>query len=232
MRSREEGFALPELLLAMVAGTIVLLMVGQMMVISIGQSSNITGRTQATQQGRLALFQIMERLHSACIAPQTVPVKSGLGSTGTSMTIVNSRGSSVTPVPVLLKYELVPPTGGTLFERTYPMTGGTAPNWTFATTATKNTVLLKNVKPTPGLPVFRYYKYVNGAISTTPLSAPAGTGLSAVDAASTVQVTVAFDSYPLTEAKDIRDAASVSSSALLRFTPPSYATAGVNPPCQ
>lgn len=220
----ERGTTLPELLVATMSGAVVLLILAQMVTVSLHSSARIEGRVNATQRARVVLYQIMDELHSSCVAPQTIPVRAG--STGTSITFVHARGSAVTPVPVLRQITL---NGSTLQEAVFAATGGVAPNWTFSSTATSSRDLMTDASQTTGVPLFRYYAYSNGAISTTPLPTP----LSTTDAARTVQVDVSFDADPLrTEVTDANGDATVQSTALLRFSPPGYDASAPNAPCQ
>jgi hypothetical protein len=78
------------------------------------------------------------------------------------------------------------------------------------------------------VPLFRYYKFVGGQVSTTPLPVP----LSATDAAQTVQVNVAFSTQPKQNgSRDANAAVTLADSATLRLEPASEDSSELNLPC-
>lgn len=222
--AEERGTTLIEALVALAAGGVVLAALSTVMIVALHGSSRVSSRVDSEQRARVALDQIVDQLHSACIAPQIAPVQEG--SSGTVLSFIHQTGSGVAPIPVLSTISL---TGNTLSQSDYPVTGGSAPTWTFATTASSTTQLMTEISPTaPSSGIFNYYFYVNGQISATPLTTP----LTAERAASTVKVSVAFTAAsPNGPATDTNSATAIQSSALLRLTPPSFTT-GANSPCQ
>jgi hypothetical protein len=221
----EGGYTLVELMVAMSAGLIVIFAVTSFIMIALRHSSEVSARVDATQQARSTLFQVMDELHSACIAPQIAPVKAG--STGTSLSFVHQRGSAVAPTPILSTMTL---NEGTLLESNYSSTGGTAPNWTFAGSPSSTRELSTGISPTgSNTGIFSYYDYSGGQVSSTPLPTP----LSSTDAARTVQVDVAFTAAPTsTPVVDENGPAGVQDTALLRFSPAPYNESATNLPCQ
>jgi hypothetical protein len=220
--SEESGFTLVEQLVALAAGLIVLFGVTSMIMTSLRESSRVSGRVDATQRARIVLYQVVDGLHSACVAPQIAPVQAG--SSPTILSFLHQTGSAVAPTPVLSTLTL---TGGTLSESVYQSTGGTAPTWTFASSPASTRQLMTGVASSP--PPFRYFSYTAGQISAAPLPTP----LSAADAARTVQVSVALTVSPSnTPIADPNAAASVQDTALLRFSPAAFSTSANNLPCQ
>jgi type II secretory pathway pseudopilin PulG len=222
----ESGYTLVELMVAMAAGMIVIFAVTSFIMIALRHSSEVSARVDATQQARSTLFQVMDELHSACIAPQIAPVKAG--STGTSLSFIHQRGSAVAPTPVLSTLAL---NEGTLLESNYSSTGGTAPNWTFAGSPSSTRELsTSDISPTgSNTGIFSYYDYSGGQVSSTPLPTP----LSEANAARTVQVDVAFTAAPTsTPVVDENGPAGVQDTALLRFSPAPYNESATNLPCQ
>jgi prepilin-type N-terminal cleavage/methylation domain-containing protein len=220
------GFTLVELLVATTAGVIVLISLSWLMIVSLRETGRVNGRIDATQRARLVLYQVIDDLHSSCVAaPPVTPVRPG--STGTSLSFIHQRGSAAFLTPVLSTISL---SGGTLTETNYAATGGTAPNWTFSSTPTSSRQLMKGVVPTsPSTSIFSYYNYSGGVISSTPLPTP----LSSIDAAKTVQVSVGFTVSPgSTQVVDPKAAASIQDTALLRFSPAAFSTSANNLPCQ
>jgi hypothetical protein len=221
--SDQGGFTLVEQLVAMASALVVLFGLTTVIMTTLHQSARVNDRVDATQRARLALYQVIDGLHSACIAPQIAPVQAG--STGTSLRFLHQTGSAVAPTPVLSQFDL---NNGTLTESVYPATGGSVPSWTFASTPSSTRQLMTGVasSPTP----FRYYGYSSGQISATPLPA---SPLQASDAARTVQVTVALKVSPgKPGTADPNAAASVQDTALLRFSPAAFSTSANNLPCQ
>lgn len=221
----DSGYTIVELMVALSAGLIVLFAVTSFIMIALRHSSQVNARVDANQRARVALFQVMDELHSACIAPQVAPVRAG--SDGTSLSFIHQRGSAVAPIPVLSTLEL---NEGTLLESIYTSTGGSAPSWNFAASPSSTRELSTDISPTaPSTGIFSYYDYSGGQVSPTPLPTP----LSAFDAAHTVQVGVAFTAAPSsTPVVDANGPTSVQDTALLRFSPAPYNESATNLPCQ
>ena len=223
----EAGTTMVELVVGLAIGLVVLSTLTTVIIVTLHGSARVSARVEATQNGRVVLANLMEELHSACVAPKVAPVQ--VGSTGTSLRFIragSSEGAAVAPVPTLTEVNLV---GNVLTQSDYAATGGAAPTWTFSKTATTRQ-LMTNVAPlAPGGPIFSYYSYVNGALSATPLTTP----LDVNGAALTVQVKVAFATAPgKTPVKDAGAAAAIQDSAVLRLTPPSFNEQAVGLPCQ
>jgi Tfp pilus assembly protein PilW len=221
----ERGTTLVELLVAISAGVVVLAAISAVAIITMRQTARVSTEVKANQRARLVLSQVIEELHSACVAPQIAPVQTG--STGTSISFLHQTGSAVAPTPILSKVTL---SEGTLTQSNYPSTGGSAPHWTFASTPSSTEQLMTKITPTPpSTSIFSYYAYSNGEISPTPLTTP----LSESNASLTAQVTVALTAEPPnTPIANPNAPANVTNSALMRFTPASYTSNASNLPCQ
>jgi hypothetical protein len=222
--SDERGTTLMEVIVALAAGIVVLTAISTVIMVSLRESTRVNARVDANQRARIALNDVINQLHSACIAPQIAPIQ--VGSTGTELNFIHQSGSGVSLTPVLSKISL---SGTTLTQSDYAATGGLAPTWTFASTPSSTKQLMTKISPTaPSSSIFSYYAYSGGAISATPLHTP----LEAAEAASAVEVSVAFSASPLSKpVSDPNAAANIQSTALLRLTPPSFTT-GANLPCQ
>ena len=96
--------------MAISSALIVLFGLTTVIMTTLHQSARVNGRVDATQRARLALYQVIDGLHSACVAPQIAPVQAG--STGTSLRYLHQTGSAVAPTPVLSQVDL---NGGTPF---------------------------------------------------------------------------------------------------------------------
>lgn len=221
----ESGMTLVELLVATAAGVIVMAGITMAMIVTMRETNRVASHVDANQRARIAMTRIIDQLHSACVAPQIAPVQED--STGTMLSFWHQSGSAVSLTPVQSRISLV---GTTLTQSDYPVTGGAAPNWTFSETASKTTQLMTNVSPlTTGAPIFTYYSYANGKISSTPLSS-----LKEGKAATVAQVNVAFETAPLKTAirNDASGSTEIQDAALLRLTPPAYGSSTANLPCQ
>ncbi len=149
--SDQSGFTLVEQLVAMAAGMLVLFGLTTVIMTTLHQSARINGRVDATQRARIALYQVIDGLHSACVAPQIAPIQAG--STGTSLRFLHQTGSAVAPTPVLSQVDL---NGGTLSESVFPATGGSVPAWTFASTPSSSQATDDRRRLEPGaLPLLR-----------------------------------------------------------------------------
>ncbi len=220
--SDQGGFTLVEQLVATAAAMLVLFGLTTVIITTLHQTARVNGRVDATQRARVALYGIIDSLHSACVAPQIAPVQ--IDSTGTKLRFWHATGSAVAPTPMLSEVDL---TGGTLTQSDYPATGGSVPSWTFASMPSATKQLMTGVAASPA--PFRYYSYSNGQVSPTPLPTP----LDAGNASRTVQVTVALKVSPSsTGTPDPGAAASVQDTALLRFSPAAFSTSANNLPCQ
>lgn len=234
--SSERGYTLPELMIGMLMGIIVIIAAMTLLTVANSSSARTAARIDANQQARPVMDRIMDELRSTCLTRESVPILTG--SSETTISFLNQTGETVSPVPDkhTITYAAGPP--GTLTERVYAATTQNADGtWNFQSSPAMTRVLLTDVAQATvdgaTVPVFRYYAYgTNGVLATAPLSAPAGTGLSATDAAKTVQVTVAFAVNPQNNGtNDVKAEANISSSALLRFGPPSELSTGSNLPC-
>jgi len=159
-----DGFTLIELLVAMLVGTVVTGAAFSFLIFTTEDVSHITARVGVDQNARIALGRIVSELHSACVAPSVSPILEK--STKSTLVFVSQAGESAA-LSTVEKHEIIftAPSGsseGTLIEKSYPSTGGSAPNYTWSTTA-KTTKLLTGVKETvygsEAKPVFRYYRY-------------------------------------------------------------------------
>lgn len=182
----ESGTTMTELLVSVGAALVVMMAVVTMTTAVLHGQDRINRRVDANGRARPVMTRIVQELHSACVTSHIVPIQTG--STGTSMSFLSKSGSAVGPTPDLHTIYL---NGTTLRESVYPPTGGTAPSWTFSGTPSSNRALLTNVTAPSGV-LFRYYDFVNGALSANPLATP----LIDTNAARVAYVTTTFTSAP------------------------------------
>ena len=227
--SDERGFTLVELLVAMSLAVVVMLGIFSLIEVTNRGSARVASRVNADQLARPVMQRLLDELHSACVGPNTTPVLAGSGDS--SLTFLEQTGAAVSPTP---DKHVVSLAGGALSESVYAATGGTAPNWTFAASPASTQQLLTGVgaassgSPPTSPPLFQYFAYQGGQLSTTPLPTP----LSATDAVRTSQITVSFSVAPAsTPVPDTHATVSVSDSVALRLAPPAEDTSQANPPC-
>ncbi len=226
LRRGQGGYTLPELSVAIIVGTVVLGGLFTLINFTVRSNARTTNRVAVDQLARPAMQRIVDELHSACIYPGLAPVQEG--SSGSQIAFISSRGSAANPTPVLRRITLNG--DGTLTDYGYGLQGGTAPDWYFWSSPSERFNLLEHAGTVDGsTPVFRYYKYVNGSISSTPLPTP----LSAENAKLAVMVTVAFKTGLSQGATRIDgdNEMTLNESALLRFSPSNEDTNKAGLPC-
>jgi hypothetical protein len=218
-----------ELIMGMFTFLVIFSAILMMVQASVHSQDRVAKRVASNQRARPVMTRIVDALHSACVAPAIAPVLAG--STGNSIAFTSRFGSSVSPTP---DKRVITLSGFTLSEAVYPATGGAPPTWTFSPTPTISRVMLTGVSagktgsPSVAVPLFRYYAYIGGVVSPTPLPVP----LSAADAAKTVQVDIAFASSPSsTPSPDATTPITLTDSTTLRLEPASEDSAEVNLPC-
>ncbi len=229
----ERGFTLVEMLVSVAAGTVLMLALFSVLDISMTQSARSIDRVESGQHARTAMEELVQELHSSCVATSVAPVLAT--SDGSTLKFVSQFGSA----PVLTPNQhvvTVRPDGSKpyndLVDNVYAATGGSAPNWTFSSTPSQTKTLAENVSQAAvnsvTQPYFQYFSYANGNISTTPLSVP----LSATDAASAVQVTINFAVGPTDGSTDFRRTTNLTDNVVLRYIPAIGSTTVANLPCQ
>ncbi len=223
LRRDERGTTLVELMVGLAAGLTVLAGLTTLILVTMNTTNRVSARVHATQDARIALTRVIDQLHSACIAPKVPPIREG--SSSTELRFVHATGSAVSPTPILTTITYA---SGTLTQRDYLWKEGVAPAWVFNTTPSRTAVIASKIAPNGSKPVFSYYGYASGAVSTTPLAVP----LSALDASNAIQVTAAFMAEPRSGKPEPAAAARIQGSASLRLTASSYNPAAPSRPCE
>ena len=248
----ERGFTLIELIVATMAGIIVAAATSAVVIASVHFSSNFGNRVDANQEGRVAMEKITQALNSSCVATGVTPLvgtpaPTGMvggaasGSDASDAVFYSSLSDSPTIEPNEVEISLTgtaPSQQLVMYTYANTNTAGTAPPWTFATTATPSGgfVLLPNAAQATingaVKPVFQYFSYntATGQMNTTPLAVP----LSTTDASNTAEVTVSFEALPSNKGANLSApgaGANISDSVVLRLTPASSNPNGSNTPC-
>ena len=188
LRRDERGFTLPELLIAMPIGIIVLLAAFFTLDSSVVLTGKVTDRVDRTQRARVAMEGITRRLRSQ-VCP-TVGQPALISADDYSVKFYSFLGTR--PFVPDIREIAWDTNTNSIIERKWAGTG-TALNTTWAATPTASTVL-SDVKPTfasgnsgPRGPVFKYYL----GSSQTPLTTP----LSAANLAATSRIGLSFMTY-------------------------------------
>jgi prepilin-type N-terminal cleavage/methylation domain-containing protein len=212
----ESGFTLIEVLVALVAATVVAGALFAILNFSSAQTANLTDRVQADQLGSQAMTSIVDELHSACLAPAFVPIQET--SNEHELIFINSNskeaeiGSTSKATEVhkhKIKWESA---SGTLVDYSYSATSGTVPsNFVFSEaegTLTK-TLLASHVSQTGSTPIFQYFSYATASnqsestpdstLNTTALAVP----LSGTTAKEASSVLINFSTAPTNAATTI-----------------------------
>jgi prepilin-type N-terminal cleavage/methylation domain-containing protein len=173
----QRGFTLVELLVTIMAVTVIMGSLATMLEVTLRQTSRTFSQTNASQTTRYATETIENELHSACLSSGLAPVQ--VSSDGSNLIFISQYGSSASnanassPTPVEHKI-VYSATNGTLTDYVYPATGGGAPNWTFSGTASSQKLLLAHVAAVTGTPVFQYFAYSQPSSGGTAYTDSAG----------------------------------------------------------
>jgi prepilin-type N-terminal cleavage/methylation domain-containing protein len=247
--SDARGYTLTEVLVAMVAGAIVIAAMVAVFGIALAQQSRISDRVAADQTGRTAMGKIVEELRSSCTgfgatsiqAPSTTPVSPLASLGGTNLWFLSAYGNTTSgaasPSEVTLHDVNWTTTGtsnenesvGTLTDYSFAGSGA-PPNWKFASLSTTNAttakVLAKDVVPTGGA-LFHYRRYETSSTATNSgelIEIPASELATVASNKKVAEVTIGFTQAPEAKAGQTPDTrkghtTSFSDSVALRFTP-------------
>jgi prepilin-type N-terminal cleavage/methylation domain-containing protein len=190
--SDERGFTLPELLVAMSVGMIVLLAAFMVLDRSFTASGEIADRSDALQRGRQTMDLMTRQLRSqVCLGTTNNPIVSGSPNSVTFYANLSENSQSVQRRT--LTYD--PPTKQ--ITQSVVTGAGTYPNLTFNGAATTVT-LLSNVEQimdgTTARPVFRYYGYVSG--TTTGALESLGATVSPANLGRVAVIKIGFRAFP------------------------------------
>lgn len=152
----ERGFTLVEILVAMALGIVVVSAVITTLDATMAQATRTFTMIDATQRTRPALARIENELVSACLTSGVTPIQAG--STANSVIFMSAYGNAAQPTPIehVITFSA---TSGTLTDSLYAVSGGSAPNWTFASSPYTTTRLLAGVAQSGTSPVFQYFAY-------------------------------------------------------------------------
>jgi prepilin-type N-terminal cleavage/methylation domain-containing protein len=213
--SDERGFSLPELLVAMFIGMIILLAAFMLLDRSFSASGQIADRSEALQRGRLTMNLITRQLRSQVCVGNTVPM---VAASDTSVTFYGDLSDGSVPIKKrTLSYD---PTTDTITESV--ITGsGVYPALTFTSAAT-SAPLLTNVEQimdgAVARPIFRYWGYkVGGAPGELePLTAP----LSAANLKRVALIKIGYRAFAARTVNVDKDSAVLEDDVYVRVASP------------
>lgn len=164
MLRRQDGFTLPEMLVAMVVGLIVSLASFSLVEFVMKRSGDVAARVDISQRGRTAMDQITRQLRGeVCLSTSVHPIVAGSGdSVEFYVDFGDQSDPNVPPERHLLTFDS---TKQTITETVYAGTSNNAspPVFTYDTTKPQRVrTLLTNVTRYKSTPIFQYYGF-NGA---------------------------------------------------------------------
>ena len=253
--SDESGYSMIEFLVSTTMA-IVICLGAYLMLDFTGESiSRTTSRVHVDQTGREALENVMEHLHSACVASLVTPVLAS--SSGTVLRFVSEASESPT-VSTATLHRLTFEAGkksteGTLIEKSWKsLASSVAPHYVFnEAEKPKARQLMKNItettitsgKSAETIPVFRYFRYYRegdaganyGELDPTPISGE----LTELEASRVARVTIAFtlnpekdEGYRYGGGFGVGRPVTFEDSAILRVAPSSSSSIVSNLPCE
>jgi Tfp pilus assembly protein PilW len=183
----EHGFSMIELLVAMASATVVLAALATVLQVSLNQERRVNEVVNVNQSGRVAMSEMVEKLHSACTGraataiqvPSTTPVSPLAKLNATNLWLMTTygteSGTEAAPKQVSLQDIHWTETGttssgakvGTLTDYSWnSLTNSQAPNYEFAELSSAKATSTKIISPNVILPtspaeLFQYYKYNN-----------------------------------------------------------------------
>jgi prepilin-type N-terminal cleavage/methylation domain-containing protein len=185
----EDGFTLPELLIAIAIGSIIIVAAYGLLDASRSGAMKVTDRVDSTQRGRLAMDEVVRQLRSqVCIDPAEGAILDGRDE---SVTFYSFTGTGTyAPERHTIAWDA---DARTIVDYTY-VGEGTPPNMTFPATPTRSRLLLTEVVRLSDQPIFTYFSWTTDgtARATRQLATP----MSATDARQTVRVLVQFRVLP------------------------------------
>jgi hypothetical protein len=222
------GFMLIETLVAMVSAIVITGALFAILIVSLHQTSRISGRVQATQLGRTTMTRMVDELHSACISREFTPIQ---------------PKSSETELIFVYLHKIAYSSGeGTLVETTTASSGGEWPNFEYKSAPTTRRIgeyISQSESGGKKVALFQYYKYAESSNTTnavttlnpTPLEAVAGTGLTEAHAKEAAAVQINYTSGA-PEGKQYKPTIELSDQVTMAFTAPSAETPIVAKPCE
>jgi prepilin-type N-terminal cleavage/methylation domain-containing protein len=193
----EEGFTLPELLVAIVIGTVVALAAFGLLDTAVGVGTKVNKRVDATQRGRSAMSIITRDLRSQVCLPGDPPAASLRAASDTSVDVYADLGNGSTATPPQRRTITFDAAGRRITENIYTPTGS-AGSYVFPTTPTVTRTLVTDVVQDGTTPVFRYYPVDTTPDDDTqsPAAMAATAGLAATALSDVARIVIVFKVFP------------------------------------
>jgi type II secretory pathway pseudopilin PulG len=156
--SDSRGFTLAELVVAMALGMIVLLAAFTVIDRAFTTNKAVSDREDALQRGRIALEQMTRQIRSMTCAGSTTPVALATDNEIDFYAYLGNPTSGGSLLPDLHKLTYSS-SAKTITESDYTVSDVNTSPPTVASTAYKTRVLLNNVVPVTGTPIFSYYTF-------------------------------------------------------------------------
>jgi prepilin-type N-terminal cleavage/methylation domain-containing protein len=150
---RQAGFTVVEVLVVALVLGIVVAGAMTLMQVTLRQGSGVVHRTEAAQRGRLTLDRMTRQIRSqVCLDATTGGLIAASPIALTFYADLGDGAPGVRPTKRSLEYDAA---SRTLRESVWVAN----PDGTYPAIATRSTILLDTVEPTPGAPVFGYFAY-------------------------------------------------------------------------
>jgi prepilin-type N-terminal cleavage/methylation domain-containing protein len=214
----QDGFTLPEVLIAAVIGLIVLSATLGLLESTLRLGTGISAKTDAMQRGRLALDTITQQLRSqVCLNRDTPAVVEGDESSVTFYADFSDGDGDVAPVKRTLELDTA---SNAIRVDIFRTSASPAIAASYPSSPTNSSIILENAVERTGHPFLTYWAYqrVDGEISPVyeELSAP----LSSAEAARVARVDVNFASRPTGVRDADQHAVNITDQVLVRHADP------------
>jgi Tfp pilus assembly protein PilW len=193
----EEGFTLPELLVGIIIGMIVVIASLNVLDNTVSLGTKVSKRVDATQRGRTGLDRITRDLQSMVCVPGDPAQDALIAGSDNSVDVYADRGDGSASRPPQRRTITYTPATRRLTESVYTPTG-TAGAYVFPTTPTATTALLSDVIQDGSTPIFTYYPIdstPDDDVAPTALSTSAG-ALAATDLDNVARIRITFKALP------------------------------------
>jgi type II secretory pathway pseudopilin PulG len=193
----EEGFTLPELLVGIIIGMIVVIASLNVLDSTVSLGTKVSKRVDATQRGRTGLDRITRDLQSMVCVPGDPAQDALIAGSDNSVDVYADLGDGSASRPPQRRTITYTPATRRLTESVYTPTG-TAGAYVFPTTPTATTTLLSDVIQDGSTPIFTYYPIdstPDDDVAPTALSTSAG-ALAATDLDNVARIRITFKALP------------------------------------
>lgn len=207
--TRQDGFTLPEVLIASLVGFIVLSATFGLLESTVRLGGGTMSKTDAMQRGRLAMDVITRQLRSqVCAVPGEPAIVEGHDDRVTFYADFGDGGTAPDRRALVLD-----PTEKTLLSSVYAGNGQPPGPYTFPADPTRVEHVLENAVPLSGTPFLRYYAFTTGSDPTP--SERLDTPLSPADRVRVARIEIAYSARP-TGAPDGRHSIALHDQVLVR----------------